>query len=36
MVAVVITRDGAIERAIEDALGRIDLDGLVRGKLVAV
>jgi uncharacterized protein (DUF362 family) len=36
MVAVVITRDDAIERAIEDALGRIDLDRLVRGKLVAV
>jgi uncharacterized protein (DUF362 family) len=36
MVSVIITRDDAIESAIEDALGQIPLEGLVRGKLVAV
>jgi uncharacterized protein (DUF362 family) len=36
MTAIVITRDDAIERAIGDALARIDLESLVRGRLVAV
>lgn len=36
MVAVVITRNGDIERAVEEALGHIDLEPLVRDKLVAV
>src|ERR671932_199455 len=37
MVAVAITRDDSIERAIGDALGRLpELEGLVRGRLVAV
>ena len=36
MVAVIITRNDAIERAIDEALGRIDLTPLVRDKLVAV
>ncbi|MHB0859032.1 MAG: DUF362 domain-containing protein [Anaerolineae bacterium] len=36
MSTVVITRNERIERAIEEALGRIDVEPLVRGKLVAV
>jgi uncharacterized protein (DUF362 family) len=36
MVAVVVTRNDAIEQAIEDALAPIDLEPLVRGRLVAV
>src|SRR5918912_4328565 len=36
MVAVVITRNDAIERAIAEALTHLPLDALVRGKIVAV
>jgi uncharacterized protein (DUF362 family) len=36
MAAVVITRDDSIGRAVADALGRLPLEGLVRGKVVAV
>src|SRR4051794_9411115 len=36
MAKVVITRDTAIERALAVALGQIDLEPLVRDKLVAV
>src|SRR5947207_2986020 len=36
MATVVITRDEHIERAIGDALGRLPLEPLVRGKRVAV
>src|SRR5215216_5972404 len=36
MVAVVVTRDDDIGRAIDEALGHIDLEPLVRGRLVAV
>jgi uncharacterized protein (DUF362 family) len=36
MVAVVITRNDAIEQAVEEAVLRIDLEPLVRDKLVAV
>lgn len=36
MAAVVITHNEAIERAVDDALRRIDLEPLIRGKLVAV
>jgi uncharacterized protein (DUF362 family) len=36
MVAVVITQNDAIERAIADALQHLPLDALVRGKIVAV
>lgn len=36
MVAVVITRNDDIEQAIREALDHIDLEPLVRGKLVAV
>ena len=36
MVAVVITRNAAIERAIAEALEHLPLDALVRGKVVAV
>ena len=36
MVAVVITRNEAIERAIAEALEHLPLDALVRGKVVAV
>jgi uncharacterized protein (DUF362 family) len=36
MVAVVISRDDDIGRAIGEALGHIDLEPLVRGRLVAV
>lgn len=37
MVAVAITQDeGSIERAIEEALGHVALDAIVRGKRVAV
>ena len=36
MVAVVITRDDSIQRAIEAAFGHLELEPLVRGRLVAV
>ena len=36
MVAVVITHNEAIERAIAEALAHLPLDALVRGKIVAV
>ena len=36
MVAVVITQNDAIERAIAEALAHLPLDALVRGKIVAV
>ena len=36
MVAVVVTRNDDIEQAIAEALGHIDLEPLVRGKLVVV
>ena len=36
MVAVVITQNEAIERAIAEALEHLPLDALVRGKIVAV
>jgi uncharacterized protein (DUF362 family) len=36
MVAVVITQNDAIERAIAEALEQLPLDALVRGKIVAV
>ena len=36
MPTVVITRNDAIEKAIAEALDQIPLDGLVRGKRVAV
>jgi uncharacterized protein (DUF362 family) len=36
MVAVVVTRNDAIERAVDEALAPIDLEPLVRGRLVAV
>src|SRR5438270_11116696 len=36
MPAVVITRKDAIEDAVAEALGHVPLEGLVRGKLVAV
>jgi uncharacterized protein (DUF362 family) len=36
MAAVIVTRNERIERAIEEALGQIDLEPLVRDRLVAV
>src|SRR5437763_10697207 len=36
MPAVVITRNNEIDKAIVDALDQIDLDSLIRGKLVAI
>jgi len=36
MASVIITRDDRIEEAIEEALGHVELEPLVRGKLVAV
>ena len=36
MASVVITQNRQIEQAIAEALGHIDLDGLVRGRVVAV
>ncbi len=36
MAAVAIARNDAIEEAISEALGRVPLEGLVRGKRVAV
>src|SRR5690349_18554352 len=36
MADVVITQNGQIEKAIDEALGHIPLEGLVRNKLVAV
>jgi uncharacterized protein (DUF362 family) len=36
MASVVITRSAAVERAIDDALDKVGLDPLVRGKCVAV
>src|SRR3954468_125705 len=36
MASVVITQNKQIEKAVVEALGRIDLEPLVRGRLVAV
>ena len=36
MPAVVITRNNEIDKAIGEALDQIDLDSLIRGKLVAI
>ncbi len=36
MATVVITQNDAIEEAVAEALGQLPLEGLVRGKLVAV